>query len=55
VKTRRAVHAVAIDERQRGISQRGRALDERFRQRRRVEEAESGGCVQFDEHGLRIG
>jgi hypothetical protein len=40
VKTRRAVHAVAIEQRQRGISQRRRALDERFRQRRRIEKTE---------------
>jgi hypothetical protein len=50
MEARRAVHAVAIHERERGISQRRRALDERLGQRSRLEEAERGGGVELGVH-----
>ena len=40
VKPRRAVDAVAIEERERGIAELGGAVDERFRKRRALEKAE---------------
>src|SRR5439155_12066990 len=48
VKARRAVHAVAIEQRERGIAERRRAIDERFGKRRALEKAEGGGGVEFD-------
>jgi hypothetical protein len=45
VEPRRAVDAVAIDERERRVAQRRRAFHERLGQRRRLEEAEGGGSV----------
>ena len=50
VKTRGAVHPVAIEQRERGIAERGGALDERFRQRRRLEKTERGRHVKLDVH-----
>ena len=51
VKARRAVDAVAIEQRQRGVAEIGRAIDERFGQRRALEKAEGGGGVELDVHG----
>src|SRR2546426_10142363 len=48
VKARRAVHAVAIEQCERGIAERRRAIDERFGKRRALEKAEGGGGVEFD-------
>ena len=50
MESRRAVDAVGIDERQRGISQRRGAFDERFGQRRSLEEAECRRGVELDVH-----
>ena len=48
VKPRRAVDAVAIEERQRGIAELRRAIDERFRKRGALKKAEGGGGVELD-------
>ena len=48
VKPRRAVHAVAIEQRERRIAEIGGAIDERFRQRRALQKAEGGGGVELD-------
>jgi len=40
MEPRRAVDAVAIEQRERGVAERGGAIDERFGQRRAVEERE---------------
>jgi hypothetical protein len=40
VKTRRAVNAVTIEQRERRVLERGRAIDKRFRQRGALQEAE---------------
>ena len=54
VEARRAVDAVAIEQRHRGVSEIGRAIDERFGQRRALEKAEGRGGVELDIHsGLR--
>src|SRR5687767_1522520 len=50
MESRRAVDAIGIDERQRGISERRRALDERFGQRGSLEEAECRSGVELDVH-----
>ena len=50
MKPRRAVHAVAIEQRERRISERRRALDERFGQRGAVEKRKRGRRVQLDVH-----
>ena len=54
VKPRRAVDAVAIEQRERRIPERRRALDERFGQRGAVEERKGGRGVEFDVHGRSI-
>jgi hypothetical protein len=51
MKSRNPVHAVAIEQRQRRITEICGALDERFRQRRAVEKGEGGRGVEFDIHG----
>ena len=51
MKPRRAVHAVGIEQRQRRIAERGRALDERLGQRGALEKAEGRRGVEFDVHG----
>ena len=51
VEARRAVDAVGVEQRQRRIAERRRALDERFGQRGALEKAERGGGVEFDVHG----
>src|SRR5207244_7912865 len=48
VEPRRAVDAVAIEERERGIAKIGGAIHPRFRKRRALKKAEGGGRVQFD-------
>ena len=53
MKARRAVDAVAIEQRQRRIAQRRRPIDERLRQRRAVEKRKRGRGVEFDVHGSR--
>ncbi len=54
MKARRAVDAVAIEQRERGIAERGRALDERFGQRRAAEERKRRRGVELDVgHGCR--
>ncbi|HTI38096.1 MAG TPA: hypothetical protein VL484_11075 [Vicinamibacterales bacterium] len=45
VETRSAVHAVAIEQRERRIAERRRALDEGLGQRRAVEKGECGSCT----------
>ena len=50
MESRRAVDAVGVDERQRGISERRGALDERLGQRRSLEEAECRRGVELDVH-----
>src|SRR5439155_23304635 len=42
MKARRPVDAIAIDKRERGISEVRRAIDERFGQRRALKKAEGG-------------
>ena len=54
VKARRAVDAVAIEQRQRRIAERRRALDQRFGQRRAVEKRKGGRGVEFDIHGAHV-
>jgi hypothetical protein len=54
VKARGAVDAVAIEQRQRGIAEVGRAIDERLGERRALEKAEGGRGVKLDVHGARI-
>ena len=53
VKARRAVDAVAIEQRERGVAEIGRAIDERLGQRRALEKAEGGRGVELDVHGRR--
>ena len=48
MEARRAVDAVAIEQRDRGIVERRGALDERFGQRRAVEKGKRGRGVEFD-------
>ena len=48
MKARNAVHAVAIEERDGGVAERRRAVDERFRKRRALQKAEGGGGVELD-------
>jgi hypothetical protein len=40
MKARRAVHAVAIEQRERGVAEHRRAIDERFGKRRALKKAE---------------
>ena len=56
VKARRAVDAVAIEQRERRIAERRGAVDERFGQRGAVEKREGGGGVsmQLDIHDLDV-
>jgi hypothetical protein len=51
MEARGAVDAVAIEQRERGIVERGGALDERLGQRGAVEKGEGGRCVKLDIHG----
>jgi hypothetical protein len=55
MKARRAVDAVTIEQRQRGVAERRRAVGERFGQRRAVEEGKRGRSVQLDVHGVLRG
>ena len=48
MKTRGAVHAVAITERQRRIAERGGALDQILRQRGAGEKTEGAAAAQFN-------
>ena len=48
VEPRRAVDAVAIEERHGRIAEIGGAIDERFGQRRALQKAEGGGGVELD-------
>ena len=48
VKARRAVDAVAIEQRERRIAELRRAIDERFGQRRALQKAERRGGVELD-------
>ena len=50
MEARRAVDAVAIEQRERRIAELGGALDERFGQRRALQKAEGGGGVKLDVH-----
>ena len=50
MESRRAVDAVAIEQRERRIAERGGAIDERFGQRRAVEKRKRGRGVEFDVH-----
>ncbi len=47
-----AVDAVAIEERERRIAEIGRAIDERFRQRRALKKTERRRCVELNVHGI---
>ena len=51
MESRRAGDAVAIEQRNRGIAERGGAIDEHLRERGSAKETEGGGSVQFDIHG----
>jgi hypothetical protein len=55
MKARNAVHAIAIEQRERRIPELGGALDERFGQRRAVEEGKRGGGMEFEIHILSNG
>src|SRR5262249_26747919 len=48
MKARRALHTVAIEQRDRLVSEFGRAIDDRFGQRRALQKTERGGRVQLD-------
>ena len=48
MEARRAVDAVAIEQRQRRVAEIGRAIDERLRERRALEKAEGGRGVKLD-------
>ena len=50
MEARRAVHAVAIEQRQRRVAVIRRLVDQQFRQRGRFEKAEGGGGVKFNVH-----
>jgi hypothetical protein len=50
MKTRRAVDAVAIEQRERRVAELRRARHERFGKRRTLQKAERRGCVQLDVH-----
>ena len=52
VESGRAVHAVAIEQRERGIIERNRAVDECFRKRGALEKTESGRRMQLDIHRM---
>ena len=51
MKSRYAIDAVAIEQRQRRVSKRRRTLDEGLGQRRAIEKRKRGRGVQFDVHG----
>jgi len=51
MEARRAVDAVAIEQRQRRVAERRGALDERLGQRGAVEKGKSRRRVKFDIHG----
>ena len=51
MESRRAVHAVGVEQRDRRIAERRRALDERFGQRRTLQKAEGRRGVEFDVQG----
>ena len=55
MKARRAVDAVAIEQRERGIAEIGGAIDERFRKRGRLKKTERGRGVELDVHKWSIG
>ena len=48
VEPRRAVDAVAIEERHGRVAEIGGAIDDRFRERRALQKAEGGGGVELD-------
>ena len=50
VEAWRAVHTILIQQRQRGIAERRRTLDERFGQGGATEERKRGSRVQLDVH-----
>ena len=50
MESRRAIHAVGVEQRQRGIPQRRRALHQRLGERRSLEKAECGRGVKLDVH-----
>src|SRR5262245_63906949 len=54
MKSRRTIHAVGIEQRDRGIAERCRALDERFWQRRALQKTERGGGMKLDVHETRF-
>src|SRR3954466_11032680 len=47
MEPRRAIHAVAIEERERRVAERRGAIDERLGQRRAVEKGKGGGGVEL--------
>jgi hypothetical protein len=55
MKPWRAIHAVGVEQRDRGIAERCRALDERFGQRRALQKAECRCGMKFDIHGRSRG
>jgi hypothetical protein len=53
MKPRRAVHAIGIEQRQRRVAERRRALDECFGQRGALKKAEGRSGMKLDVHGSR--
>ena len=51
MESRRAVHTIGVEQRERGVAKRGGALDERLGQRRSLQEAEGRSGVELDVHG----
>src|SRR6476620_3504870 len=50
VESRRTVHTIGIDQRERWIAERGGTLDQRFGKRRAAQETERGSGVEFYVH-----
>jgi hypothetical protein len=54
MESRRPIHTVGIEQRERRVAERRGSLDERFGERGALQEAEGGGGVEFDIHaGLK--
>jgi hypothetical protein len=51
MKSRSAIHAIRVEQRDRGIPERGGTLDERFGKRCTLKKTERRGAMQFDVHG----
>jgi hypothetical protein len=55
MEPRRSIDAIGIEQRNRRIPQRGRALHQRLRERGSLEKAERGGGVKLDVHERSVG